>query len=128
MAGGMADIHLCTTPLPLPPHGPGFVIDGSQTVLVNNMPACRMGDTILEALGPPNKIAMGCFTVLIGGSSLSGSAGLGAVAGAVAEQQEQQEQQRRRQQPHSVQRPPRHPRPPTSPECPSWSCLTVMSR
>jgi uncharacterized Zn-binding protein involved in type VI secretion len=65
-AGG-ADIHVCTTPLPIPPHGPGVVIDGSQTVLINNLPACRMGDTILEALGPPNKIAMGCPTVIIGG-------------------------------------------------------------
>lgn len=62
-----ADIHLCTTPLPIPPHGPGVVIDGSTTVMINNLPACRMGDTILEAVGPPNKIAMGCPTVLIGG-------------------------------------------------------------
>lgn len=65
MAAG-ADIHACTTPLPIPPHGPGVVIDGSQTVLINNLPACRMGDTILEAVGPPNKIAMACMTVLIG--------------------------------------------------------------
>ncbi|MEH2058446.1 MAG: PAAR domain-containing protein [Nostoc sp.] len=62
-----ADIHNCATPLPIPPHGPGVVIDGSQTVLINNLPASRMGDTILEALGPPNKIIKGDFTVLIGG-------------------------------------------------------------
>ena len=65
MAGG-ADIHACTTPLPIPPHGPGVVIDGSKTVLINNLPACRMGDTVLEAIGPPNKITMGMMTVLIG--------------------------------------------------------------
>jgi uncharacterized Zn-binding protein involved in type VI secretion len=65
MAGG-ADIHACPMPLPVPPHGPGVVIDGSTTVMINNLPACRSGDTILEALGPPNKIAMGCFQVLIG--------------------------------------------------------------
>lgn len=65
-AGG-ADIHNCLTPMPPQPHGPGVVIDGSQTVLINNLPACRMGDTILEALGPPNKIAMGLPTVIIGG-------------------------------------------------------------
>lgn len=64
---GMSDIHACTTPSPVPPHGPGVVIDGSKTVLINNMPACRQGDTILEPLGPPNKIAMGCPTVIIGG-------------------------------------------------------------
>ncbi len=66
MAGG-ADIHSCATPLPLPPHGPGVVIDGSQTVLINSLPACRVGDTILEAVGPPNKIVLGELTVLIGG-------------------------------------------------------------
>jgi uncharacterized Zn-binding protein involved in type VI secretion len=31
------------------------------------MPACRIGDTILEPLGPPNKIAKGETTVIIGG-------------------------------------------------------------
>lgn len=62
-----ADIHTCTTPLPIPPHGPGVVIDGSKTVLINNLPACRMGDTIVEAVGPPNKITGGDVTVLIGG-------------------------------------------------------------
>src|SRR5262245_48251147 len=39
MAGG-ADIHTCATPLPIPPHGPGVVIDGSQTVLINGLQAC----------------------------------------------------------------------------------------
>jgi uncharacterized Zn-binding protein involved in type VI secretion len=63
----MADIHQCATPLPIPPHGPGVVIDGSKTVLINGLPASRMGDTILEALGPTNKIVKGDFTVLIGG-------------------------------------------------------------
>jgi uncharacterized Zn-binding protein involved in type VI secretion len=66
MAGG-ADIHTCATPLPIPPHGPGVVIDGSQTVLINGLQASRMGDTILEAVGPPNKIVKGEATVLIGG-------------------------------------------------------------
>lgn len=66
-AGGGADIHACTTPLPVPPHGPGVVINGSATVIINNLPACRLGDTILEATGPPNTITMGCQTVIIGG-------------------------------------------------------------
>jgi uncharacterized Zn-binding protein involved in type VI secretion len=66
-AAAGADIHTCTTPLPIPPHGPGVVIDGSKTVVINNLPACRLGDTILEAVGPPNKITMGEPTVLIGG-------------------------------------------------------------
>ncbi len=66
-ASGGADIHTCTVPLPVPPHGPGVVINGSATVMINNLPAARQGDTVLEAVGPPNKIAMGCSTVIIGG-------------------------------------------------------------
>lgn len=64
---GTSDIHACVTPSPVPPHGPGVVIDGSATVMINNMPACRMGDTIIEPLGPPNKIMKGEMTVIIGG-------------------------------------------------------------
>ena len=66
-AAGGADIHACTTPLPIPPHGPGVVITGSATVMINNLPASRMGDTILEAIGPPNSIVKGETTVIIGG-------------------------------------------------------------
>ena len=66
-AAGGSDIHMCTTPSPVPPHGPGVVINGSATVMINNLPACRMGDTILEAIGPPNKIVKGETTVIIGG-------------------------------------------------------------
>ncbi|WP_414625205.1 PAAR domain-containing protein [Calothrix sp. CCY 0018] len=65
-APSIPDIHQCATPLPIPPHGPGVVINGSKTVLINGLPACRMGDTIIEALGPPNKITKGDATVLIG--------------------------------------------------------------
>ncbi len=75
-----ADKHLCAIPFapappdyppspapPGPPHGPGVVIDGSKTVLINFLPACRQGDHVLEALGPLDPIAMGCPTVIIGG-------------------------------------------------------------
>jgi hypothetical protein len=67
-AAGGADIHACLTLLPVPPHGPGVVIDGSKTVMIDNLPACRVGDSILEAVAPaPNKIVKGCETVIIGG-------------------------------------------------------------
>lgn len=66
-AGGGSDIHICATPLPIPPHGPGVVIDGSATVQTNFLPQCRMGDTVLEALGPPNKIVRGATNVIVGG-------------------------------------------------------------
>ncbi len=65
-AAGGSDIHACTTPLPIPPHGPGIVISPSTTVMIANFPAARQGDTILEAVGPPNKITGGCPTVIIG--------------------------------------------------------------
>ena len=58
--GGTADLHGCAL------HGTGVVIDGSATVLINGMPASRMGDTILEPAGPPNKIVTGHPTVIIG--------------------------------------------------------------
>ena len=66
-ASGGADIHICATLLPIPPHGPGVVIDASKTVLVNNLPVARQGDSLLEALGPLNKITKGCNSVIIGG-------------------------------------------------------------
>ena len=66
-AAAMTDIHVCATLLPLPPHGPGVDVKPSQTVMIKGMPAARMGDEILEAIGPPNFIAMGCPTVIIGG-------------------------------------------------------------
>lgn len=88
-SGGMTDIHACVTPLPVPPHGPGVVIDGSPTVLINGLPACRQGDTIIEAVGPPNKIAVGCPTVLIGntgsGSGFGGSSGMSGGSAATSD-------------------------------------------
>ncbi len=58
------DSHAC--PLATPnPHGAGVAPVGSTTVLINNMPAVRLGDTITEA-GPPNTVIAGAPTVLIG--------------------------------------------------------------
>jgi uncharacterized Zn-binding protein involved in type VI secretion len=68
-------LHTCALPWPIPPHGPGVVINGSATVMIENCPACRLGDTIIEAIGPPNKIMMGCMTVMIGDSGMGGSQG-----------------------------------------------------
>ncbi|HUF54297.1 MAG TPA: hypothetical protein VMR52_11065 [Dehalococcoidia bacterium] len=66
-AGG-ADIHQCSTllPRPGPAPGPGICADVSTTVLINGAPAARQGDTILEAVGPPNKITGGCQSVQVG--------------------------------------------------------------
>jgi len=66
-AAGGTSIHVCATPPPpLIPHGPGVVTSGSKTVLINGLPACRMGDTLQEALGTKN-IVGGNPTVCIGG-------------------------------------------------------------
>lgn len=62
----LVDVHSC--PLVSPPSVPhvgGPVTVGSPTVFINNVPAARQGDTIVEA-GPPNTITMGLPTVQIG--------------------------------------------------------------
>ena len=71
LIGGMpawratADFHTCPLVTGTVPHVGGVVALGSLTVLINNLPAARQGDVIVES-GPPNTIAMGCPTVLIG--------------------------------------------------------------
>jgi len=65
LAAKGVSIHACASLLPTP--APGVVITGSQTVLINGLPACRMGDTIFEGIHAPNAIAAGCLTVIIGG-------------------------------------------------------------
>lgn len=65
MASFAADIHACPVVKPIP-DGIGVVINGSQTVLINSLAACRIGDIIQEA-SSVNSIAQGLPTVLIGG-------------------------------------------------------------
>ena len=63
---GHLDRHECH-------HGVGVVIDGSPTVVINGQPACRQGDTVLEASGWPNGIMSGCQSVIIGDTPVTGS-------------------------------------------------------
>lgn len=60
-----ADFHACPLTTGTVPHVGGVVQVGSTSVLINNMPAARQGDMIVET-GPPNTITTGCTTVLIG--------------------------------------------------------------
>ena len=60
-----SDQHICPLSDGPKPHVGGIVAAGSATVLIGGMPAARQGDTIVE-MGPPNAIAMGLATVLIG--------------------------------------------------------------
>ena len=86
-AARMGDMHVCPMVTGLVPHVGGPVMLGSTGVLIGNMPAARAGD-MLTCVGPPDVIAMGCPTVLIGeigsGSASGGGAGGGAGNGAVA--------------------------------------------
>ncbi len=72
LIGGMpawratVDFHACPLVTGTVPHAGGVVAMGSTTVFINGLPAARQGDMIVES-GPPNTIAMGCPTVLIGG-------------------------------------------------------------
>jgi uncharacterized Zn-binding protein involved in type VI secretion len=72
LIGGMpawrvgSDFHVCPLVTVLVPHVGGVVAIGSMTVIIEGLPAARMGDMVMEA-GPPNAIAMGCPTVMIGG-------------------------------------------------------------
>ena len=62
----LSDTHVCPLVTGVVPHVGGVVAVGSTTVLINNLPAARQGDQVIE-VGPPNAIAMGAPTVLIGG-------------------------------------------------------------
>ncbi len=71
LIGGMpawragADFHACPLSSGPVPHVGGTVSPGSTSVLINDVPAARQGDTIVEN-GPPNTIVAGCSTVIIG--------------------------------------------------------------
>lgn len=60
-----SDVHACPLVSGVVPHVGGSAPMGSTTVLINNMPAARMGDNIVEATAP-NAIVQGCPTVFIG--------------------------------------------------------------
>lgn len=80
LVGGMPayraglDVHACPLVSGVVPHVGGPVVMGSTSVMINDVPAVRMGDTIAEA-GPPNTIAAGEPTVLIGSGSTSAEPG-----------------------------------------------------
>lgn len=71
LIGGMpawratADFHTCPMVTGVVPHVGGIIAVGSFTVFINNLPAARQGDMIVES-GPPNSIVMGCPTVILG--------------------------------------------------------------
>jgi uncharacterized Zn-binding protein involved in type VI secretion len=58
-------MHVCPLFTGPVPHVGGVVAMGSTSVLIGGLPAARQGDMIIES-GPPNSIAMGEPTVMIG--------------------------------------------------------------
>lgn len=66
MFGSGASTEACPLLTVVIPHGPGVVMNGSTTVMINNFPACRVGDLIQEVT-IASSIASGCPTVVIGG-------------------------------------------------------------
>jgi uncharacterized Zn-binding protein involved in type VI secretion len=75
---GISDMHVCPIPVPIPPHGPGFVTQGSGSVNIGGLPAARQGDKVFEACGGADPISMGCPTVNIGdgGGGTAGAFGI----------------------------------------------------
>ncbi|MHB1295092.1 MAG: PAAR domain-containing protein [Anaerolineae bacterium] len=68
-AARMGDMHTCpqvTPGTPPAPHVGGPITLGSATVLIGGQPAARQGE-MATCVGPPDSIAMGCPTVLVGG-------------------------------------------------------------
>src|SRR6266571_6382895 len=71
LIGGMpawratADTHTCPLFTGVVPHVGGVVAVGSLTVLIGSLPGARQGNIVVEG-GPPNTIAIGCPTVIIG--------------------------------------------------------------
>ena len=62
----VVDVHVCPLSDLGKPHVGGVVAKGSLTVFINNFPAARQGDQIVEA-SAPNSITLGFPKVQIGG-------------------------------------------------------------
>ncbi len=65
-AARLGDMHTCPMSDGPKPHVGGPIVLGAFTVLVGGAPLARMGD-VATCVGPPDTIAMGEPTVLVGG-------------------------------------------------------------
>nr|WP_321357107.1 PAAR domain-containing protein [uncultured Draconibacterium sp.] len=67
-AARITDMHTCpmVNPGPVPHVGGPVLPPGSPTVLIEGLPAARVGD-MATCSGPPDTIIVGSGTVLIGG-------------------------------------------------------------
>jgi uncharacterized Zn-binding protein involved in type VI secretion len=69
-AARVSDMHVCpmvTPGVPPIPHVGGPILPpGIPTVIIGGLPAAVVG-SMATCIGPPDAIAMGCMTVMIGG-------------------------------------------------------------
>jgi uncharacterized Zn-binding protein involved in type VI secretion len=65
-AARLTDMHVCPMVTGIVPHVGGPIIMGLPTVLTCMLPQARVGDPLV-CVGPPDVIALGSFTVLVGG-------------------------------------------------------------
>lgn len=77
---GPWDMDTCAQPSPAGPHGAGLVIEGCNTVFINNLPAVMKGQQVIEASGGPASIEGGCASVEIGDEAPAAPGGAGAGA------------------------------------------------
>jgi uncharacterized Zn-binding protein involved in type VI secretion len=77
-ASRIGDMHVCPMVTVLVPHVGGPFVLGSFTVLVGGVPQSRVTDMLI-CVGPPDILAMGSPTVMVG--MAGGGGGMGAVLG-----------------------------------------------
>lgn len=65
-AARLTDMHVCPMPIPIPHVGGPIIGPGVPTVLIVKIPAAVVGDSCV-CVGPPDTIAKGSATVMIGG-------------------------------------------------------------
>jgi uncharacterized Zn-binding protein involved in type VI secretion len=64
-AARVTDLHICPLSTGSVPHVGGPMIVGALSVMVGNQPQSREGDA-LTCTGPPDAVATGCPTVMVG--------------------------------------------------------------
>ena len=70
-AARITDMHVCPKVNPGgAPHVGGPVLVGSPNVVINKLPAARVGDAVV-CVGPPDKITQGSGTVKVNGKPLA---------------------------------------------------------
>ena len=83
-AARITDMHTCPLSDGPKPHVGGPVLPpGEPTVLIEGLPAARVGDMAVCA-GPPDTIVLGSTTVFIGGSPAARMGDLTAHGGSIA--------------------------------------------